>query len=64
MLRLENDETFLRLFDDFTFELVHALFTFKRLQEDNWSDPSCLEGFLYVFDKGVIDITKLFTVLG
>lgn len=37
-----DDITFRKLFDDLSFELTHTLPAFRRTQEVDWSESSCV----------------------
>lgn len=55
----------MKLFDDSSFDLVHALLALRRCsQEVNWSESSCLGWFPCSFTEGVAERDGARAVLG
>lgn len=61
---LAKDETFMKFFDNSSFNLPHALVSFRRLQEADCSDSCCFGCLRYFYAEGTVRKTEFFTVLG
>lgn len=64
VIRRVDDEAFIKLFDDSTFDLTRALLAFRCSKEVDWKESSCLGGFPYFSDEGAVKKLETFTVLG
>lgn len=53
----------MKLFDDYSFDMTVALFTFRHAQNVHWSQSSCVGWFAYLFVEGKIEKVEAFTAL-
>lgn len=52
IVRLVDSRTVMKLFHDSLVKLTHVLLDFRNLQKVNWSEPSAVGWFPYLFDEG------------
>lgn len=62
--RLVDEEAFMKVFDDSSFDLTHALLPFRRTQETNLCASSRVEWFSSSIAEAAVERVEVVTVLG
>lgn len=64
LLRIFDDQEFMEISEDSSFDLTNALLLLRSLQVLDFSESSCIGSFPYFFAEGAAEQFKACTVLG
>lgn len=64
VLRLVDGQSFLKLLEDLSLDLAHALLASRRLHVVHWLEFSCIRWFPYYLAKGAVQKIEDSAVLG